>query len=177
MLSTDYQKLRKTRMILHNIFIILRLIYCVAGIHIDLEDSSPATFSNLTAVNGLLSFGKECIPVSSRLHPAGAANLCSEVLHLLARSLPQHELRWSTERENASPELGPLPFEKSLRIGGVFCQVIFRQMTRRVDVVFPPQEFLLTGLAIVSDCFHHDKDGWGLLGPQKKVALHMIGWG
>lgn len=163
-------------MILHNILVILCLVYYVAAIPIDLEDSSPATFSNLTAEDGLLFLGRECIPVSTRFQPAGAAHLCSEFLHALARNLPQRELRWSTERENASPELGPLPLEKSIMLGGAFCQVVFRPVTRRVDVIFPPQEFLLAGLAIIADCFHHNKDGYGTLGPQMKVAMHVIGW-
>ncbi|KAL9036858.1 MAG: hypothetical protein Q9214_005953, partial [Letrouitia sp. 1 TL-2023] len=159
------------RMILHNILIILRLIYYVTSIPIELEDSSPVIFSNLTAVGGLLSLDRECFPVPTRIHPAEAAHLCSEFLHTLAGSLPQHELRWSTERENASPELGPLPIKKSISLGGVFCQVVFRQVTARVDVIFPPQEFLLTGLAIIADCFHHNKDGYGTLGPQNKLSV------
>ncbi|KAG8530117.1 uncharacterized protein KY384_005599 [Bacidia gigantensis] len=113
--------------------------------------------------------------------PSRAVNLCVELLAGYIAYLPEKPLRWSTDKENASPELGALPFHIQRGQGDKFCLVNFEsgdsEQPAKVDDTFGLEVVENAGVEIIHRCLQENQDGNEEIGPAKQVLMHIYGWG
>ena len=104
--------------------------------------------------------------------PSRAIGLCTTILLRFRESLPAGPLRWTTNAEHASPEIGSLPFErKVVTPTGALCILLFDPVDDDVDDTFEATEAVTTGEQIISQCLTRDLDGASRFGPTQKVFL------